>query len=76
MLVNNVGRVVFGYEDVMGGGTGLQLHNLAPLYAARKIEIYGPVLRNECLALFQKFFRNQQNGYLCDTLLASYTLAQ
>lgn len=76
MLVNNVGRIVYGYEDVMGGGTSLQLHTLAPLYAARIIEIHGPILRNECLVLFQEFFRNQQNGYLCDTLLANYTLAQ
>jgi len=76
MLVNAVGRVVYGYEDVMGGGTGLALQTLAPLYAAREIEIIGPVLRDECLSLFQEFFRNAGNDYLHDTLLARYTLEQ
>lgn len=76
MLVNSVGRIVFGYEDVMGGGTNLDRQSLAPLYAARNIEIVGPVLRKECLALFQEFFRNEPSGYLGDSLLASYTLAQ
>ncbi len=76
MLVNAVGRVVYGYEDVMGGGTGLPLQTLAPLYAASEIEIIGPVLRGECLALFQEFFRNAENDYLHDTLLARYTLEQ
>ena len=76
MLVNNVGRVVYGYEDVMGGGTGLPLASLAPLYAGRRIEIVGPVLRRECLELFQEFFRDRDNAYLQGSLLASYTLAQ
>jgi len=76
MLVNNVGRVVYGYEDVMGGGTGLSLPSLAPLYAGRRIEIVSQVLRRECLELFQQFFRDRGNAYLQGSLLASYTLAQ
>ncbi len=76
MLVNNVGTVVYGYEDVMGGGTGLALPSLAPLYADRRIEIVGQVLRPECLELFQLFFRGETNGYLQDSLLARYTLDQ
>lgn len=76
MLVNDVGRVVYGYEDVMGGGTGLALPALAPLYAGRRIEVVGRVLRPECLELFQRFFRGGANTYLQDSLLARYTLDQ
>jgi tRNA(adenine34) deaminase len=76
MLVSNVGGVVYGYEDVMGGGTGLSLPTLAPLYAERRIEVVGPVLRRECLELFRAFFRDGDNAYLRDSLLARYTLAQ
>ena len=76
MLVSNVGGVVYGYEDVMGGGTGLSLSSLAPLYSGRRIEIVGAVLRRECLELFRAFFRGEENTYLRDSLLARYTLAQ
>lgn len=76
MLVSNVGCVVYGYEDVMGGGTGLSLPSLAPLYAGRQIEVVGRVLRRECLELFRDFFRDGDNAYLRDSLLARYTLAQ
>ena len=76
MVVNNIGTVVYGYEDVMGGGTGLVLPSLAPLYAGRRIEVVGGVLRRECLELFQRFFRGETNGYLQDSLLARYTLDQ
>lgn len=76
MLVNNISKIVYGYEDAMGGGTGLPLAALAPLYASKKIEITGSVLRAECLTLFQQFFRAGANGYLQDSLLARYTLHQ
>ncbi len=74
MLVNNIEKIVFGYEDVMGGGTNIPLAALAPLYAAKQIDITHSVLRAECLALFQQFFRDRPNGYLHDTLLARSTL--
>lgn len=76
MLVNNIGRIVWSYEDAMGGGTSLPLASLAPLYATRQVEIVGNILRAESLALFQQFFRTGTSGYLQDTLLARYTLSQ
>ena len=76
MLVNNISNIVYGYEDAMGGGTNLPLAVLAPLYSSRKVEITGSVLRPECLALFQQFFRAEASDYLQDTLLARYTLSQ
>ena len=76
MIVNNVHRIVYGYEDAMGGGTNLPLSMLAPLYRDRKVQIIKDVLREECLYLFQEFFRTPGNSYLQDSYLAQYTLSQ
>lgn len=76
LIVNGVRRIVYGYEDAMGGGTNLQLETLSPLYRAIDMEIIPHILRKESLALFQRFFRDQGNTYLKDTLLAEYTLRQ
>lgn len=76
LIVNNVKRVVYAYEDVMGGGTNLPLEKLSPLYASLDMEIVKDVLRQESLYLFQQFFQLSGNDYLSDTLLAHYTLQQ
>lgn len=76
LIVNNVRRIIYGYEDVMGGGTNLRLETLAPLYSSLKMEITGNVLREESLRLFQRFFSSADNAYLQGTLLADYTLQQ
>ncbi len=74
MLLSGIRHFVYGYEDVMGGGTNLPLDQLAPLYAEMNVTVEGGVLRGECLALFQQFFR--EYPYWQDSLLARYTLAQ
>lgn len=76
LIVNNVRRLIYGYEDVMGGGTNLQLEALAPLYSSLMMDITGKVLRQESLRLFQRFFSSADNAYLQGTLLADYTLRQ
>jgi len=76
LLVNGVRKIVYSYEDAMGGGTSLPLHLLAPLYCDLEVEITGGVLRQEGLALFKDFFANPDNDYLQDSLLATYTLNQ
>ncbi len=76
LVVNGVTRIVYGFEDVMGGGTGLPLQELAPLYRNKQITTVAGVLRDESLALFQEFFRNPENNYLQGTLFAEYTLQQ
>ncbi len=75
LVVNNVRRVVYGYEDAMGGGTNLPFHLLSPLYKRYKMEIVKHVMREECLQLFHRFFSNPENDYLHNTLLAEYTLS-
>ena len=76
LTLSRIGKVVYAYEDVMGGGTGCDLTSLPPLYDSLKPEIVGGVLRGESLALFQAFFSNEAHAYWQGSLLADYTLAQ
>lgn len=76
LILNGFRKIVYAYEDVMGGGTNLPLTVLNPLYAAMKIEVVPAVLRLESLALFQQFFKNPDNPYWKGSLLATYTLEQ
>ncbi len=74
LILNGIRKIVYAYEDVMGGGTNLPLTMLNPLYASMKIEIVPAVLRRESLILFQKFFSNPENTYWQGSLLANRTL--
>ncbi len=74
MLLSGIRAFVWGYEDVMGGGTNLLLSQLNPLYAEMKVKLTGSVLRDQSLQLFQQFF--QIYPYWQDSLLSRYTLAQ
>ncbi|MDO9040749.1 MAG: deaminase [Desulfocapsaceae bacterium] len=76
LILNGIRKIVYAYEDVMGGGTNLPLTMLNPLYAAMEIKVVPAVLRRESLALFQQFFSNPDNLYWKGSLLASYTLEQ
>ncbi len=76
LILNGFRTIVHAYEDVMGGGTGLDLQALPPLYAAMDVTVVGGVCRSESLVLFQRFFREDPHGYWRDSLLARYTLAQ
>lgn len=76
LILNGVRKIVFGYEDVMGGGTNLPLKELNPLYNKMKIELVPGVCRSESLRLFQEFFKRPDNNYWKDSLLARYTLEQ
>ncbi len=76
LILNGIRKIVYAYEDVMGGGTNLPLSSLSPLYATMEIEIVPAVLRQESLVLFQQFFRNPDNPYWKGSLLADYTLKQ
>ncbi len=78
LLVNGVQRIVYAYEDVMGGGTSLDLAALPPLYQEmqHRVRVTGGVLRRESLELFDRFFRQAPSPYLQDTYLARHTLEQ
>jgi tRNA(adenine34) deaminase len=76
LLLNGIRTIVYGYEDVMGGGTSLVLSKLAPLYCEMDVSVTPHVLRRESLELFRLFFADQENTYWQDSPLARYTLAQ
>lgn len=76
LLLSGIRRIVYGYEDVMGGGCSLDLNGLAPLYKTMKPVITRGVRRSDCLALFQSFFSDPRNLYWHGSELAKYTLEQ
>jgi len=76
LLLNGIRTIAWAYEDAMGGGTGLDLAGLAPLYREMRVTLIPGLLRAESLALFQNFFSNPDNDYWQGSLLADYTLRQ
>lgn len=76
LIVNGIRNVVYSYEDAMGGGTNLPLSQLSPLYRQLDINIVDNILRDKSLALFQRFFTENQSNYLGNSYLEQYTLAQ
>ncbi|MDA8163890.1 MAG: nucleoside deaminase [Desulfobacteraceae bacterium] len=76
LLLNGVREIVYAYEDAMGGGTGLHLAHLAPLYRQMEVAVTPSVLRAESLALFRRFFADPANNYWQGSHLAAYTLNQ
>ena len=75
LILAGVGRIVYAYEDVMGGGTGCDLSRLPPLYRDHSIEVVPGVLRAESIQLFKDFFADPASDYLQQSLLAEYTLS-
>ena len=76
LTLNRIGRVVYAYEDVMGGGTRCDLEAFPPLYRTLQPQVTGGVLRSESLALFQAFFADPANAYWKGSALATYTREQ
>lgn len=75
ILLSSIRRIVFAYEDVMGGGTRCDLDRMPSLYSSRPVYIAPHILRDKSLFLFKSFFSNPDNVYWKDSLLESYTLS-
>jgi len=76
LVISGIGKIVFAYEDAMGGGCQCDLSKLPPLYRDCRIEIIPNILRNESLRLLKAYFSQPENTYLKDSFLAAYTLNQ
>jgi tRNA(adenine34) deaminase len=76
VILNGIRQIVFAYEDVMGGGTKLDLKRLSPFYQDMDIRVKAQVLREKSVALFKEFFTDPKNSYLKETLLSQYTMKQ
>ncbi len=75
-ILNGIRNIVYAYEDVMGGGTNVELTQLNPFYREMQTTVVSHVLRDKSLMLFKRFFSDPTNDYLKGTLLAKYTLKQ
>lgn len=76
LILNGFRTIVYGYEDVMGGGCRLELERLPSLYTSMEVKIIPGIQRAQCLKLFQEFFNNEKNDYWRDSPLSQYTLKQ
>ena len=76
LLLSGIYNIVYAYEDVMGGGTRIDLTGLSPLYHMQNINIVSNIMRENSLKLFKDFFKNPDNHYWEESLLARYTLSQ
>lgn len=76
LILAGLGKIVYAYEDVMGGGSSSDLSGLKPLYKNSPVTVIANVMRTESLKLFQAYFSNPANCYWENSLLAEYTLAQ
>ena len=76
LLLNGIRTIVYAYEDVMGGGTSLDLKKTTPLYREMSVAVTPHILRRESLELFKIFFADPDNTYWQDSPLARYTLQQ
>lgn len=76
LIISGIGRIVFAYEDAMGGGTRCDCTHLPPLYSKSQIIIKSGIMRNDSLKLLKSYFSHAENTYLRDTYLAVYTLDQ
>nr|WP_281382948.1 deaminase [Dissulfurirhabdus thermomarina] len=84
LVLNGVRRIVYAYEDVMGGATGLLPRVRsgggpgAPgptLYTDPPVTITAGVERGPSLSLFRAFFADPANDYWRESPLARYTLS-
>lgn len=76
IILSGIQKIVYAYEDAMGGGTSCDLSKLPLLYEKCQINVTGGVLRQKSLDLFYKFFNKETNLYWKDSFLEKYTLEQ
>ncbi|MDY0360476.1 MAG: nucleoside deaminase [Desulforegulaceae bacterium] len=75
ITLSGFGKIVYAYEDVMGGGCSIDKKNFPLFYQKKFPEIISGVLRIESLNLFKKFFSSPDNIYWKDSQLSKYTLS-
>jgi tRNA(adenine34) deaminase len=76
LLISGMEKIVYAYEDAMGGATACDRSQLPALYKDSGVEIVAGVCRQESLALFKSYFSQPAMDYWKGSLLAEYTLAQ
>ncbi|NOX32903.1 MAG: nucleoside deaminase [Deltaproteobacteria bacterium] len=74
IILSGIKKIVYAYEDPMGGGTMCNLKKLPPLYENCNMNIVSGVLRQKSLDLFYNFFNKEGNLYWKNSYLEAYTL--
>lgn len=76
IILSGIKKIVFAYEDPMGGATSCDLKKLSPLYEKSRMDIVSGVLRQKSLDLFYNFFNKETNCYWKNSYLEKYTREQ
>ncbi|WP_291348536.1 nucleoside deaminase [Desulfobacula sp.] len=76
IILSGIKKIVYAYEDPMGGGTTCDLKKLPSLYQKCGIAIVPGVLRQKSLDLFYNFFNKEDNLYWKNSYLETYTRDQ
>lgn len=76
IIIAGFKKIVYAYEDAMGGAASCDLTRMNPLYADSGIKIISGVLRKKSLDLFYDFFNKESNQYWKNSWLETYTLQQ
>jgi tRNA(adenine34) deaminase len=76
IVLSGIGRIVYAYEDVMGGGTRCDRSRMSPLYRDASVTVVPGLLRQNSLELFRHFFLDPDNDYWAGSRLCRYTLDQ
>jgi len=76
IILSKIKKIVYAYEDPMGGGTTCDLKKLPPLYKEYSIEVISGVLRQKSLDFFYDFFHKEDNLYWKNSYLEAYTFEQ
>jgi len=76
IILSGIKKIVYAYEDPMGGGTTCDLKKLPSLYQLSAIEVISGVLRQKSLDFFYNFFNKEDNLYWKNSYLEKYTFAQ
>ena len=76
IILSGIKKIVYAYEDPMGGGTTCDLKKMPLLYQKSKIDVVSGVLRQKSLDLFYNFFNKETNLYWKNSYLEIYTLDQ
>lgn len=83
LVLNGVRRIVYAYEDVMGGACGLPFASVRSragvaegvnFYGSLGVEILGGLLREESRKLLAAFFSDPDRQYWRDSPLAHHAL--
>ncbi len=76
IMLTGIPRIVYAFEDPMGGGTACDLASLPLLYKNCRVQVKKGVCRRKSLDLFFNFFNKKGNQYWKNSLLEQYVRDQ